>query len=182
MEVNYQEQEMAERYINAIVTKRKEGFTDEQIAKDLSLPLEVVERCMRCDEPGTEHPGFSDLPDNPAEDDTELPIQNEEKESNDKLEVKEEYTLEQSAEDMFSDDFRDRLKAEYAQTKIRYSRLASYIAEVKAKIAAGVEVDMYESLDLLEIQLTAMGTYITVLSKRLKIINIIETKEEQNNE
>lgn len=233
--VEYQEKEIAEHFIKQIKTKREEGFTDEQIAKDLSLPLEVVQRCDTSCSEGPTHPGFSDLPDNPAEDDTKKPFtveqdipSNEENNvgggneenipetedtgndsgteevndipkggtysipktentpreegktdsrgdseengmGSDNIDVKEEYTLEQSVEDMFSDDSIKNLKAEFAQCKIRHSKLVYHIA----KVMTGEEEDIMP-LEMLQIKADAMQTYLTCLGVEMKAVKNIE--------
>ena len=191
MEQNYNEQEIAEHYIGIIKSKRDQGFTDEQIAKDIGFPTEVVARCDTSCSEGPTYPGFSDLPDNPAEDDTELPMDNnkldddKENESNsnsnnseERLEIKEEYTLEQSAEDMFSDDAFKNLKAEFAQAKIRHSKLVRHVA----KVMIGEEEDVMP-VEMLQIKADALQTYLTCLGVQMHMIKRIEKdmKEEDEN-
>lgn len=224
---NYNEQEIAEHYIGVIKQKRAQGFTDEQIAKDIGFPLETVQRVNTNDT----------LPDNPNEDGEDvLPremgsgevegIQNTEESSSrsesnnteeqvdtpnqihgedniqeseskedtqeireeqkenmgssnsdeDKIDVKEEYTLEQSAEDMFSDDAFKQLKAEFAQTKIRHSKLFNHIG----KVMTGEEEDVMP-VEMLQIKADAMQVYLTVLGVQMNMVKRME-KEIKNNE
>lgn len=261
--IKYQEHEIADHYINAIKTKREEGFTDEQIAKDLSLPLEVVQRCQTNENGGiiVDEPEIKNikdvLPDNPAEDDVETPIQNNGENTDEKvpetlegssetkkegqenlgkpniindkdmynpdlniedipeddlavtikhmkdidkltieqiakelnieeeyvsklidkankIEIKERYTLEDTIQDMLSDDHKKRLKAEYGQTKIRYERLIQYIISVSKG-----EEEPVESIQLLMIQADAMKTCLTILEVRMDIIAEIQRREEE---
>ena len=190
MEQNYNEQEIAEHYIGIIKSKREQGFTDEQIAKDIGFPTEVVARCDTSCSEGPTHPGFSDLPDNPAEDDTELPMEDnkldndkenewnsDSNNSEEKIEVKEEYTLEQSAEDMFSDDDFKQLKAEFAQAKIRHSKLIAHIAAVMA----GKE-ESFMPVEMLQIKADALQTYLTVLGVHMNIVKNIEKDIKEKDE
>lgn len=277
MEQKYNEQEIAEHYIGIIKSKRKQGFTDEQIAKDIGFPLETVQRVNTNDV----------LPENPNEkEDEELPmdmvnrnesvggeqssqndnrttdrdngskevkevpkggtysvpkkeiaprkmgsgevegIQNTEESSSesdsnnaekrvgtpnqihgenniqeseseketseigeeqkenmgssnsdkDKIDVKEEYTLEQSAEDMFSDDVFKQLKAEFAQAKIRHNKLFHHIG----KVMLGEEEDVMP-LEMLQIKADALQAYLTVLGVQMTMVKRME-KEIKNEE
>lgn len=74
------------------------------------------------------------------------------------------------------DDWKDRLKAEYAQTKERYEKLKVYNnkQEVKAyllKDVAEEPEDMY-SRALLKKQQTVMGEYLHILELRAELANI----------
>jgi len=225
MEQNYNEQEIAEHYIGIIKSKRKQGFTDEQIAKDIGFPLETVQRVNTNDT----------LPENPNEkEDEELPmgnrnksvvgegqsIQNDDRTTNrdssseevkevpkggtysvpknnnqntpnkdtvepkskendnnkEKLDVKEEYTLEQSAEDMFSEDGFKQLKAEFAQAKIRHNKLFHHIG----KVMLGEEEDVMP-LEMLQIKADALQAYLTVLGVQMTMVKRME-KEIKNKE
>lgn len=220
MKQKYNEQEIAEHYIGVIKQKRAQGFTDEQIAKDIGFPLETVQRVNTDDS----------LPENPNEkEDEELPremgsgevegVQNAEESSSgsesnnteeqvdtpnqihgedtiqgseskedtqeigeeqkesmdssnidkDKIDVKEEYTLEQSAEDMFSDDAFKQLKAEFAQTKIRHSKLFNHIG----KVMTGEEEDVMP-VEMLQIKADAMQVYLTVLGVQMNMVKRME--------
>lgn len=226
----YNEQEIAEHYIGIIKSKREQGFTDEQIAKDIGFPLETVQRVNTNDT----------LPENPNEkEDDELPIQNNNRTTdrdssdkkidnipeggtykpginakedeehaksvktsqnenkyedlgttyenkvkedikkasqNEKLDVKEEYTLEQSAKDMFSDDGFKQLKAEFAQAKIRHSKLVHHIAKVMIS-----EEEDYMPVEMLQIKADAMQVYLTCLGVQMNMVKRIE-KEIKNEE
>jgi len=227
MEQNYNEQEIAEHYIGIIKSKRKQGFTDEQIAKDIGFPLETVQRVNTNDT----------LPENPNEkEDEELPMdmvngnesvgeeqssQNDNRTTNrgssseevkevpkggtysvpknnnqntpnkdtvepeskendnnkEKLDVKEEYTLEQSAEDMFSDDTFKQLKAEFAQTKIRHSKLFNHIG----KVMTGEEEDVMP-VEMLQIKADAMQVYLTVLGVQMNMVKRMEKEIKKDEE
>lgn len=74
------------------------------------------------------------------------------------------------------DDWKDRLKAEYAQTKERYEKLKVYNnkQEVKAyllKDVAEEPEDMY-SRALLKKQQTVMGEYLHILELRAELARI----------
>lgn len=74
------------------------------------------------------------------------------------------------------DDWKDRLKAEYAQTKERYKKLKVYNnkQEVEAyllKDVAEEPEDMY-SRALLKKQQTVMGEYLHILELRAELANI----------
>lgn len=183
MEQNYNEQEIAEHYIGIIKSKREQGFTDEQIAKDIGFPLETVQRVNTNDT----------LPENPNEkEDDELPMEETGNESNssemdaesknsesssqnEKLDIREEYTLEQSAEDMFSDDSIKNLKAEFAQAKIRHSKLVAHIAAVMMK-----EEEDLMPVEMLQIKADALQTYLTVLGVQMNIVKNIEKDIEEH--
>lgn len=276
MEQNYNEQEIAEHYIGVIKQKREQGFTDEQIAKDIGFPLETVQRVNTEDS----------LPENPNEkEDEELPMVNrnesvggeqssqndnrtadrnssseevkevpkggtysvpkkeitprkmgsgevegiqntdesssesnsnntekrvdtpnqiygenniqeseseketseigeEQKESmgssnsdEDKIDVKEEYTLEQSAEDMFSEDGFKQLKAEFAQAKIRHNKLFHHIG----KVMLGEEEDAMP-LEMLQIKADVMQAYLTVLGVQMNMVKRMEKEIKKDEE
>ena len=213
MEPTYNEQEIAEHYIGVIKQKRAQGFTDEQIAKDIGFPLETVQRVNTEDT----------LPENPNESgDDVLPMEGtgngqnssgmdaesensessntEEKEldsnipsnesvqemedmgsvdnnQNEKLDVKEEYTLEQSAEDMFSDDAFKQLKAEFAQAKIRHSKLFNHIG----KVMIGEEEDVMP-VEMLQIKADVMQAYLTVLGVQMNMVKRMEKEIKKDEE
>lgn len=252
MEPTYNEQEIAEHYIGVIKQKRAQGFTDEQIAKDIGFPLETVQRVNtndtlpenpnddgedispmdgdkeneynsnnnnseeklevkeipknettpgevegiqnteesssgsesnnteeRVDTPNQIH-GEDTIQGSESKEDTQE-IGEEQKENmdssnsdEDKIDVKDMYTLEESIKDMLSDDWRLRLKAEYGQTKIRYEKLMSYITS----IARGDE-EPNESVHLLMIQADAMKTYLTAMGARMDVIAEIDRRNEE---
>lgn len=92
--------------------------------------------------------------------------------------------LKDTIEQMTSDDYRDRFKAEYEQIKIRYGKLASFIARIEA--AREVDSDYYLTgsgvtfeepkhdcpLSLLKRQLRVMDDYMKTLEIRAVIENI----------
>lgn len=233
MEPTYNEQEIAEHYLGVIKQKRAQGFTDEQIAKDIGFPLETVQRVNTEDtlpenpnedtneelpmdgnkknesnsdsnnseeklnnipEGGTYTPGINTkgsgddvLPmegTGNAPDSSEMDAESENSESGsretserndsdiqnkEQLDVKEEYTLEQSAEDMFSDDAFKQLKAEFAQTKIRHSKLFNHIG----KVMTGEEEDVMP-VEMLQIKADAMQVYLTVLGVQMNMVKRME--------
>ena len=70
---------------------------------------------------------------------------------------------------MNSKDYKDRFKAEYLQTKIRYDKLH----RMTVKYEAGkLEFDPDSPLDLLFAQKKAMGEYLHTLEVRAEIENI----------
>ncbi len=70
---------------------------------------------------------------------------------------------------MESDDYKDRFKAEYFQTKIRYDKLHKTI--VKAQ-AGTLPFELKCSIDLLSNQAAAMGNYLYCLEIRAQIEGI----------
>lgn len=221
-EVN--KKELEEKYKEIIVRKMAEGFTIDQIAADLGLPVEVLtpisgevtidEIEASIDKKAQENI----LPDNPTENDVEKPfiaeqdykqdvpkndtdenvenmepvddtpikeeVEHREMENSSKSEEnsgsnsnfkKEEYTLENTIEDMLSPDYRIRLRAEYAQTKIRHSKLVQYIVDV-----ANGDAKPFESVHLLMIQADAMQTYLTVMQSRMDIIAEMDRMNEED--
>ena len=70
---------------------------------------------------------------------------------------------------MLSDDFKDRFRAEYWQTKIRYDKLTGMIEKYKAG-TLGFKPNC--SLDLLERQAEHMYFYLEVLRTRADIENV----------
>ena len=76
---------------------------------------------------------------------------------------------------MQSDDYKERFKAEYYQTKIRYTKLKKFNSKIEAsKITQGL-VDMPKHDcpdDLLRKQQTIMGEYLQVLELRAAIEGI----------
>ena len=67
---------------------------------------------------------------------------------------------------MNSDNYRDRLVAEYLQLRIRIKRLKRYLADYEMR------EPNKEYINLLRHQLMVMGLYREVLEKRLKVENI----------
>lgn len=76
---------------------------------------------------------------------------------------------------MNSDDFKDRFKAEYYQTKIRYDRLHKMVVNYEA---GTLNFTPNCSLELLKEQKGAMGKYLYCLEVRAKIekINLDEVE------
>ena len=86
--------------------------------------------------------------------------------------------------DMNSDNYKNRFKAEYEQTKIRYVKLASFITRIQAAKEMNSDYEMkrrgviFEEpkhdcpLSLLERQLNVMNEYLHVLEIRATIENI----------
>lgn len=73
------------------------------------------------------------------------------------------YDLKDTIEMMTSDDYKERFKAEYWQTKIRRDKLASMVERYNAG-----ELDFKPtcSIDILATQLTWMGMYLSILGIR----------------
>ena len=62
--------------------------------------------------------------------------------------------------------YKERLKEEYAQLEYRVNKLNSFIAKYNM---GEVDVELDCPLWVLELQLNAMNTYLTVLKKRIEI-------------
>lgn len=62
--------------------------------------------------------------------------------------------------------YKERLKEEYAQLEERVSKLNSFITKYNM---GEVDVELDCPLWVLELQLNAMNTYLTVLKKRIEI-------------
>ena len=71
--------------------------------------------------------------------------------------------LKETVDLMLSDDYRERFKAEYYQTKIRYEKLHKMI--IKAE-AGTLDFDLISSLDVLTKQASFMGGYLHMLEIR----------------
>ena len=89
--------------------------------------------------------------------------------------------LEETATLMISDDYKERLKAEYWQTKIRYERLKAFNSKIEAAIATSgflsdvrkIEMPKHDCpADLLRNQQRAMGEYLHILEVRAVIEGI----------
>lgn len=74
--------------------------------------------------------------------------------------------LKDTKELMLSEDFKDRMKAEYWQTKTRYDRLHDMVVKYEA---GTLEFEPTCSLKMLKSQLSAMGKYLYVLEVRTQI-------------
>ena len=79
-----------------------------------------------------------------------------------------------TVEGMISADYRERFKAEYQQTKIRYERLKAFNAKIEAaKMTENVETPKHDCPDnLLRAQQSAMGEYLHILEIRAVIEGI----------
>lgn len=88
--------------------------------------------------------------------------------------VKAVYDLSDTADMMSSTDYKERFKAEYCQTKIRYTKLKSFINRIEAAQRAGTEEPKHDCpLDLLMDQQHYMERYLHILEVRAIIENII---------
>ena len=70
---------------------------------------------------------------------------------------------------MVSDDYKNRMKAEYLQTKIRYDKLHKMIVKYESNT---LDFEPSCSLDLLKKQASAMGQYLYELECRAEIEGI----------
>lgn len=70
---------------------------------------------------------------------------------------------------MLSDNRKERLKAEYWQTKYRMEKLNAYIA----KLNAGQEADVDDSADVLKAQSQAMQEYLYFLEVRMQMYGFL---------
>ena len=70
---------------------------------------------------------------------------------------------------MVSDDYKNRMKAEYLQTKIRYDKLHKMIVKYESNT---LDFEPSCSLDLLKKQASAMGQYLYYLDRRAEIEGI----------
>lgn len=79
------------------------------------------------------------------------------------------YDLNETIELMTSADYKNRLKAEYWQTKIRRDKLASMVEKYNAG-----ELDFKPtcSIDILATQLAWMGMYLSILGIRTEMEGI----------
>lgn len=83
-------------------------------------------------------------------------------------------SLEDTVAGMNSADYKDRFKAEYAQTKLRYEKLKAFCNRIEVAEMMGTEVPKHDCpLSLLREQQKWMGMYLSVLEKRAIIENII---------
>ena len=85
---------------------------------------------------------------------------------------------------MLSEDRKDRMWAEYWQTKIRYSKLKAFANRIEAaRLQEKPEPQHSCSYDLLRKQQSIMGEYLHVLELRLAIdglnIDIEETEKKE---
>lgn len=72
---------------------------------------------------------------------------------------------------MISDDYKERFKAEYQQTKIRYEKLKDFCNRIEAaNMALGIEEPKHDCpFWLLQRQQTKMGEYLHMLEIRALI-------------
>ena len=77
--------------------------------------------------------------------------------------------LKDTVELMLSDDYKDRFKAEYYQTKIRYDKLHKMIIKYEA---GTLDFEPDCSLELLSSQIRHMGLYLYKLEVRAEIEKI----------
>lgn len=70
---------------------------------------------------------------------------------------------------MSSADYKDRFKAEYLQTKIRYEKLHKMIVKYEA---GTLDFEPNCSMQLLKSQASAMGNYLYALEVRAEVENI----------
>ena len=81
--------------------------------------------------------------------------------------------LKDTVEMMLSDDYRERFKAEYYQTKIRYEKLKKFGNEIEAaQLMAGEESKFNCRLMLIRDQQRHMGQYLHILEIRAEIEHI----------
>lgn len=74
---------------------------------------------------------------------------------------------------MTSADYKDRFKAEYYQTKIRYEKLKNYCNKIEVAIMLGEAEPPHDGpLNLLREQQRYMGAYLSILEKRAIIEKI----------
>ena len=80
--------------------------------------------------------------------------------------------LKETIDLMLSEDRKERLKAEYWQTKIRLEKLNAYIS----KLNAGEEAEVDDSVDVLQAQSSAMQEYLYFLEIRMKMYGFIDAE------
>ena len=90
-----------------------------------------------------------------------------------------EHSLDETVDGMLSPDYKERFKAEYQQTKIRYERLKSFNTKIKAammtRYSDGIKVEMPKHDcpdDILREQQAIMGQYLHILEVRAQIEGI----------
>lgn len=77
--------------------------------------------------------------------------------------------LKDTIELMNSEDYKERFKSEYYQTKIRYDKLHKMIVKYEA---GTLNFEPKCSVDLLRIQANHMGNYLKILEVRAEIEKI----------
>lgn len=81
--------------------------------------------------------------------------------------------LKDTIEGMTSDDYKERFKAEYYQTKIRYEKLKNFCNRIEVSELMGTEPPKHDCpLALLREQQRFMGMYLSELEKRAIIEGI----------
>ena len=86
--------------------------------------------------------------------------------------------LKATVPEMLSDNYKERFKAEYYQTKIRYERLKKFNTRIRAAEITGfmdnaVEMPKHDCpVDLLREQQSVMGNYLHILEVRAVIEGI----------
>ena len=87
--------------------------------------------------------------------------------------------LYETIEGMTSTDYRERFKAEYRQTKIRYEKLKDFCNRIEAAARTGTEPPEHSCpLDLLQEQQKYMGLYRKMMEIRA-VIEEVALKEEK---
>lgn len=77
--------------------------------------------------------------------------------------------LKDTIEMMNSTDYKERFKAEYYQTKIRYDKLHKMLVKLEAKT---LNFEPNCSVEILEDQIYYMGNYLRILEVRAEIEKI----------
>lgn len=78
--------------------------------------------------------------------------------------------LEETVKPMRSADYKERMRAEYWQTKIRYDKLHAYITKIRAAEIAGTEAPPHDCpVEMLRDQAYHMGKYLHILELRAGI-------------
>lgn len=81
--------------------------------------------------------------------------------------------LKDTIEGMTSADYKERFKAEYHQTKIRYEKLKTFCNKIEVAQMMGTEEPKHDCpLELLREQQKYMGMYLSILEKRAIIEGI----------
>ena len=82
--------------------------------------------------------------------------------------------LKDTVEMMVSEDYNERFKAEYYQTKIRYEKLKAFNNRVEAAEISDIDMPVHDCpLELLKKQQRAMGEYLHTLEVRSIIEEIV---------
>ena len=80
-----------------------------------------------------------------------------------------ELTYASTVNDMLSDDWKRRLKAEYNQVSLRLAKLNNALESTGQNDIVGT---LYRQFGLLQIQACAMSTYKKILEERAKLVGI----------